>query len=154
MKRYLPLLLAMLAGCGQQDAIESRIKSRLKDPESARFREIIVNRKGDVACAIWTAKNSFGGYGDWSATKLEKVPAGWVITEPEMRPGMCSEERFKASDDMEEASAKLRKAIDNASPETRRILERELSAEEKEERRKQEAADKELQELVKAPEKK
>lgn len=61
-----------LAGCGDSSdsaedikwklrfAATDAVKSRLKDPESARFGEIdVIN---NIACGSLNGKNSFGGY--------------------------------------------------------------------------------------------
>ena len=74
-------MLAIVAGvmlCGSAAAQEEwrknqwiqigqeAVRERLKDPESAIFRDVyFVNRVAPVACGWFNAKNSFGGYGDW-----------------------------------------------------------------------------------------
>lgn len=48
---------AKLIGAGQD-----RIASSLKDPESARFRNVFVSPRGRAVCGEVNAKNSMGGY--------------------------------------------------------------------------------------------
>lgn len=85
MKRVAVVLAALamaLAGCGQTAGIgqhkpitlsaaqraivESGIRSRLKDPDSAKFGEMVAGTDASGAtrvCGWVNAKNSFGGYG-------------------------------------------------------------------------------------------
>lgn len=41
---------------------QDRIASSLKDPESARFRNVFVSPRGRAVCGEVNAKNSMGGY--------------------------------------------------------------------------------------------
>lgn len=43
-------------------AAKQLVTDSLKDPESARFREIFVARDGETVCGAVNAKNSMGGY--------------------------------------------------------------------------------------------
>ena len=59
----LALLLASAVPVLSADAeaqAKAAVTARLKDPESARFTDIVV--KGDRICGRVNAKNSFGGY--------------------------------------------------------------------------------------------
>lgn len=44
----------------QRVVIESAIRERLKDPESARFPKVVI--EGGQVCGLVNAKNSLGGY--------------------------------------------------------------------------------------------
>lgn len=144
MKKYMPLLLILAVGCGQQGAVESTIKERLKDPNSARFERVVFNKAGDRACAVWNAKNSFGGYGEWTSSELSKEVGYWVITRLEGSPYDCA--RFEALNEAIEAGDALRETYKNLSPETKKTLAEE--AENSEEGKQQQAQDKSLQEQV------
>lgn len=112
MRTYVPLLVALTAGCGQQGAVEDAIKEQLKDPGSAKFRTVLISKREDRACAIWNAKNSMGGYGEWTVTELEKGYSGWTVTAMEGRGDRCTEAAFKTWDRYEEASEATRKLLD------------------------------------------
>jgi hypothetical protein len=47
------------------DLNKDQVKERLKDPDSAQFRDVFVSNTGGlpVVCGEVNAKNSFGGYG-------------------------------------------------------------------------------------------
>lgn len=63
-----------LTACGltDQSKIEKAIRDNLKDPDSAQFRNLIIDKHGNRACIEFNAKNGFGGYGDWETVSLEK----------------------------------------------------------------------------------
>ena len=112
MKKYLQLALAFLvAGCGQQGEIENAIKARLKDPSSAQFKHVLVNRKGNAACAVWNAKNSFGGYGEWDASELKKRGDGWAVSVDKSDVSFCTVERYKAMARAEESFEEFQKVL-------------------------------------------
>jgi hypothetical protein len=138
MKKCPPLIAVVIAGCGQQGAIEETIKAHLKDPESAQFRTVLVSKKGDRGCAIWNAKNSFGGYGEWAVTELEKHGGRWQITAANGRADRCTESAYKTWDEYEEASERLRKRYEGKTKDAPPVIS------EEDQRR-----DKELQDLVK-----
>jgi hypothetical protein len=48
---------AKIIGAGQE-----RVASTLKDPESARFRNVFVSPRGRAVCGEVNAKSSMGGY--------------------------------------------------------------------------------------------
>lgn len=59
------LLFVLLCGCSpnQSSALQSaqaRVKSELKDPESAQFQNL--EEYGSIVCGEVNAKNSYGGY--------------------------------------------------------------------------------------------
>ena len=112
MKKYLQLALAfVVAGCGQQGEIENAIKARLKDPSSAQFKHVLIDRSGNVACAVWNAKNSFGGYGEWAASELEKRSDGWTVSVDKSNVSFCTVERYKAMARAEEAYEDVQKVL-------------------------------------------
>lgn len=78
------LLLAFLVGCGDSSTIKSIIKSKLNDPDSAKFKELVFSKNGEMACIPWNAKNQAGGYGEWKYTLLLKEGnSSWQILEDE-----------------------------------------------------------------------
>lgn len=44
------------------DAATTAIRDSMKDPESARFRRVVVSPKGRAVCGEVNAKNEMGGY--------------------------------------------------------------------------------------------
>lgn len=92
------IAVLFLSGCGntepsqeQKDASyislnQDRMKDRLKDPDSAQFRNSFVSRSGGapVVCGEINAKTSFGGYGGFKRF----ISAGDIqIVETDMAPG-------------------------------------------------------------------
>lgn len=85
----------LLAGCGSQDIEKAKkaVASRLKDPESANFRNVEIYRdNGSVTvCGEVNSKNGFGGYGEYSRfmwdgegepifkSDWERMNAGWAF---------------------------------------------------------------------------
>ncbi|PZO39889.1 MAG: hypothetical protein DCE92_03580 [Alphaproteobacteria bacterium] len=56
------------------------MKDILKDPDSAKFGEVMVSDDGRLSCAMVNAKNSMGGYTGESALTLQKTDAGeWRV---------------------------------------------------------------------------
>ena len=66
------LMLIFLIGCGDSSEIKSIIKNELNDPDSAKFKEIVFSKNGEIACISWNARNQVGGYGEWKYTLLFK----------------------------------------------------------------------------------
>jgi len=65
---------------------QDRIKARMKDPESARFRNVFVSHSlgGPLVCGEVNAKNSFGGY-----TGFQRFVSGGdqQVVDTDMAPG-------------------------------------------------------------------
>ena len=100
MRNYciLGLVLLLLAGCGEQAKLEKLVKSRLRDPESAKFKDFIVSDKKTRACLIFNAKNGFGGYGSWSVAEFQKTADVWEVKSLDGHESNCSDLGFKALD--------------------------------------------------------
>ena len=43
------LMLIFLIGCGDSSKIKSIIKNELNDPDSAKFKEIVFSKNGEIA---------------------------------------------------------------------------------------------------------
>lgn len=113
MKRIMGcLVIAALAGCSQEGPVKEAIKQMLKDPDSAKFERVIVSDKGTTACAIWNAKNGFGGYGKWSASSLSKATGRWLIKDADISVSRCTEHDVNALDRYDAASEGLRRALE------------------------------------------
>lgn len=71
MKRLAVVALAgmVLAGCGKSDTDRAReaVTARLKDPDSAKFRNERVVGEDRFVCGEVNAKNSAGGYVGFSS---------------------------------------------------------------------------------------
>ena len=93
---------AVMAGCGKSEpsaaARESawiyenqeKVKGKLKDPNSAEFRDVFVSKKAGApfVCGEVNAKNSFGGF-----TGFQKFIAGGevVVVASQMQAGDMDE---------------------------------------------------------------
>ncbi|QNA89436.1 hypothetical protein G4G28_14895 [Massilia sp. Dwa41.01b] len=76
----LAAIAAALGGCGQalfDDGIKTAVRGRLKDPDSAKWGEIIQYK--NFACIKYNAKNSYGGYGGSSWAVLERNGDSWDV---------------------------------------------------------------------------
>lgn len=95
---FVLFITVLLIACGgDKAAIEGAIQANLKDPDSAKFRNLIVSKKGTYACIEWNSRNSFGGYGDWDVARLENVQSGWRVMEmkvPENKMRYCEDIDF------------------------------------------------------------
>ena len=61
--RWLPLMIAVgIAGCGNAEftKAEDRVKTFLRDPDSATFRDL--RKVAGGVCGEYNAKNGMGGY--------------------------------------------------------------------------------------------
>jgi hypothetical protein len=74
----------VLAGCGEQAAIENAVRANLRDPDSSQFRNLLVSKHKTLACVEWNSKNSFGGYGDWDVARLKNDGKGWNVQEMQL----------------------------------------------------------------------
>jgi hypothetical protein len=95
----------LLVGCGEQAELEKLVKSQLRDPESAKFKDFIVSDKKTRACLIFNAKNGFGGYGSWSVAEFQKSADVWEVKSLKGDEENCSSMGFKALDTKEQVSA-------------------------------------------------
>lgn len=63
----------------QRAAVEAAVVRSLKDPESARFGDMVAAAKDDISisvCGFVNAKNSFGGYNGFQPFYVEVVNTG------------------------------------------------------------------------------
>ncbi len=97
-KKYfivIPMALAISAwGWGQGSKIENAIRQNLKDPASVQFKGLVISAKGNRACIVWNAKNSMGGYGDWSVAELTKDDSDWMVKTMEGEPKNCTQKHW------------------------------------------------------------
>lgn len=123
--------LFALSGCGEESKIKEHIRANLNDPGSAQFKDSIISKNGLTACITWNAKNSMGGYGEWSKAELVMGDSGWQVINMKANPYRCSEEAFTArarldtviSDAKNEAIALLQKALNLSLPEIATLAE-------------------------------
>ncbi len=100
------LLPLVLAGCGEQSAIENAVRANLRDPESAQFRNLLVSKHKTWACVEWNSKNAFGGYGDWDIARLKNHGNGWNVLEmqvPSEYMHYCTQEGMDKNEAAQEA---------------------------------------------------
>jgi hypothetical protein len=97
------LLALMLAACGEDSQMQDLVRARLKDPDSAKFKDVVTSKDGKRACIEWNAKNSMGGYGDWQITELKKDSDKWTISEFKGYASNCGDQGFKSMDDAVDA---------------------------------------------------
>ena len=72
----------IVAGCGEESAVQKAVRARLKDPDSAKFGEgtFVKGRKGDsYACFTVNSKNSMGGYSGDKQAFLIKLKDEWEV---------------------------------------------------------------------------
>ncbi len=95
----LSAVLGLLAsGCGSESEIKDAIRQSLKDPDSAKFQELVTNKAGDRACASFNAKNSMGGYGDWQIAELRKINSKWTVQTFNGDASNCNEASWRNAD--------------------------------------------------------
>lgn len=92
------LVIFMCACSNDQPEIKEFIKSQLKDPSSAVFKDFAISNDG-VACIAYNGKNSFGGYGEWVHAKFIKRQSTWVVLNMKEKPEYCSQEYFDVRDE-------------------------------------------------------
>jgi hypothetical protein len=90
----------LVAACGEESQMQNLVREQLRDPDSAKFKDVVTSEDGRRACIQWNAKNSMGGYGDWQVSELLKDGTHWAIVEFEGSPGDCNEVGFKSKDDV------------------------------------------------------
>lgn len=103
---FVILLALSLAACGQSSAIENAIRENLKDADSAKFKDLVISDSGDYACIVWNAKNSLGGYGEWSISRLRKVDSSWQIIDLNTDQSYCTEQAFARRQEADGANDK------------------------------------------------
>ncbi len=67
----------LMAGCSQDHELQKIIKSTLKDPDSAKFGEVLYYE--DIACYEVNAKNSMGGYTGTKVAFLMEIEKNWNV---------------------------------------------------------------------------
>lgn len=105
---------ALISGCGNntESLITDAIKNRLKDPQSAQFKDIKLSKSGNRACIIWNAKNSMGGYGEWNIASLKLNNDKWEVVDMATYSSDCNEGGFKEAEakDREDGERAIRGA--------------------------------------------
>lgn len=92
--KYLAIILIaplLLTACDRnRSEAEEAVRTRLKDPESARFGDFYYNAQTGRGCLTVNAKNSMGGYiGDQQAL-MERVQGNMeVLLLEEVTPQDC-----------------------------------------------------------------
>jgi hypothetical protein len=97
----------ILIACSERTDVEAAIKSRLRDPDSAKFKVVAVNGANNKACAVFTAKNSYGGYGDWTSFGLAKKSGRWEIEDERYPLDQCSTEMFALLDECDQLTREI-----------------------------------------------
>jgi hypothetical protein len=74
----------MLVGCSvissDTTKAEAAVKSELRDPSSAQFRDVHLNKlNSSEVCGEVNAKNAFGGYSGFARFAAEKDGPNWRI---------------------------------------------------------------------------
>lgn len=113
----------ILTGCSNESEVQELVRSQLKDPDSAKFGDLIVSTSKKTACIYWNAKNSFGGYTEGNIAELSKDGDSWIIIKLESPYSSCTQDDLDSSEDKKiarlagiaEAKELLSKAIGNSS---------------------------------------
>lgn len=83
------LVFVVLGGCDRSTSetlIQRAVLEKLKDPESAKFKKIIISQNN--ACVEVNAKNSYGAYSGYTSVHLRQLlPDKWVVED--MDGGVC-----------------------------------------------------------------
>ncbi|MDH0142397.1 hypothetical protein [Aquipseudomonas alcaligenes] len=114
MKRNAAIIFFALAiyGCNDESKIQDSVRSKLKYPESAKFENIFLSKDGTRACIKWNAKNSFGGYGEWSTAELKNNEGTWIVENMQGYDFNCSDEATTLNERVESAKKEaLQKAF-------------------------------------------
>ena len=82
-------IFAISSNLGNESEIKELVRSNLKDPESAQFKEAVVCADEMRASILWNAKNSMGGYGDWEAAEFVKIYDEWKVVKLNGGPNYC-----------------------------------------------------------------
>jgi len=90
-------MIALLSACdNNRSEAEEAVRSKLKDPDSAKFGEFSYNAETQKACLTVNAKNSMGGYTGDQQAFLNKSDGKWVAYNiQEDTFGICPEARDK-----------------------------------------------------------
>jgi hypothetical protein len=113
-------ILILLSGCTEEKNIEQAIRTKLNDPNSAQFKDLIKNGDGSTACITWNSKNSTGGYSKWAQAELSKDGSDWKVINLNTNPKRCTSEAFTARE-------KIADAQSNAYAEATEILKSSLN---------------------------
>lgn len=82
----------LLAACGNSDVagMKNAIKSRLVDPDSAKFGAIAFWPDESKACIEYNAKNRMGGYSGGKVALMKKQNGSWEVDQMDWRSDLCS----------------------------------------------------------------
>lgn len=72
--------LLSLSGCGDPNEVsqaKDAVSRNAKDPDSVKFRDITYNRKEEMVCGEYNAKNSYGAYAGFETF----VYSGFIVRE-------------------------------------------------------------------------
>jgi hypothetical protein len=122
------LSAVLISACGESDAVKDTIKRVLRDPDSVRFKRVLVSGDGKIACAVWNAKNGFGGYGDIEISELRKVDGAWKISDKKISVDLCEEDFYKIRDDLRKLQLKIL-ASDKAPENLKNIIKKSMNLE-------------------------
>lgn len=92
---------------GNESEIKELVRSNLKDPSSAQFKDAVVCANDTRASIVWNAKNSMGGYGDWDVAELVKIDSKWTVVTLKGDPNYCEEYSLKNPEILKVVSKEL-----------------------------------------------
>jgi len=105
------LMIALcFSACSNDTEIKKAIQINLKDPNSAKFELILISEDQSIACAIWNAKNGFGGYGELEISELRKRDGTWRISQKKIDRDLCNSEIYKIRDEIKRREGELLKS--------------------------------------------
>lgn len=96
-------VFAIVAGCGNavDYGIQSAVRERLKDPDSAKFEE--TRKYENFACVSYNAKNGYGGYAGVSWALLKNTGSRWQVLD--MDQDSCYSHELQRLAHIDKASA-------------------------------------------------
>lgn len=123
------IVILLVSSCSSENselneisAMQKSLKLRLKDPESAIFNASTINADRSRGCIVWNAKNSFGGYSEWSLSSLRKSSGRWQLDKLEAEKKYCTQQYFDTLDEFYVLREQLNKEAANSPIETQILL--------------------------------
>ena len=109
------IVFMMVAACGKsvEYGIQSAVRERLKDPESAKFAETLAYE--NFSCIRYNAKNGYGGYAGMSWALLKHSNGSWQVLEIDRESCYMHELKQLSHLDKEAVDAEAKKKAEDSA---------------------------------------
>ncbi len=67
-------------GFAKEAPYAAAVREQLRDPDSAKFRNVAKDRGTDHWCGDVNARNGMGGYAGWQPFSATKTSNGWLVS--------------------------------------------------------------------------